>query len=93
MDTHPTNNYTTLEEIQVRKEQLSEAMMNDSEKIAALWNSVFKKQENATRGEYKDRNYYDYYNFCPIISNCLNFFQRASSLPALSGVLVPLCPP
>jgi hypothetical protein len=52
MDTHPTNNYTTLEEIQVRKEQLSEAMMNDSEKIAALWNSVFKKQENSTRGEY-----------------------------------------
>ncbi len=50
----PTQNetYNTLEEIQLRKDQLSESINRDREQIAALWNSVFTKREDATKGEY-----------------------------------------
>jgi hypothetical protein len=44
--------YNTLEEIQLRRDQLSEDINREGEKIATLWNGIFKKQENSTRGEY-----------------------------------------
>ena len=47
-----TEPYSTLEEIQLRKDQLSESINRDREQIATLWNSVFTKREDATKGEY-----------------------------------------
>lgn len=44
--------YTTLEEIRARKDQLGDALMRDSEKISSLWNGLFVRQENSTKGEY-----------------------------------------
>jgi hypothetical protein len=44
--------YGTLEEIRLRKDQLSEAIEADSEQISTLWNGVFRKQEESTKGEY-----------------------------------------
>ncbi len=44
--------YNTLEEIQLRRDQLSEDINREGEKIVTLWNGIFKKQENSTRGEY-----------------------------------------
>ncbi len=44
--------YNTLEEIQMRKNQLNEAIERDSELIRTLWDDVFKKKEDATKGEY-----------------------------------------
>jgi hypothetical protein len=43
--------YNTLEEIQLRRDQLSEAIEHDSEQIGALWNGLFKKNEQLTKGE------------------------------------------
>jgi len=50
----PTQNetYNTLEEIQLRKDQLRESIDHEREKIATLWDSVFTKREDATKGEY-----------------------------------------
>lgn len=47
-----TATYHTLEEIQMRRDQLSDAIERDSDRIATLWGELFKKQENATRAEY-----------------------------------------
>lgn len=44
--------FGTLEEIQMRKDRLSDAIEADSEKIAAQWNELFRKREESTRGEY-----------------------------------------
>ena len=44
--------YHTLEEIRTRKEQLDEALEQDHEQLAVLWNGLFKRDENATKGEY-----------------------------------------
>ncbi len=44
--------YNTLEEIQLRKDQLSQDIERDSELIHNLWDDVFKKKEDTTRGEY-----------------------------------------
>ncbi len=44
--------YNTLEEIRLRKDQLSEAIETDNEKIGTLWNSIFTKREDSTKGEY-----------------------------------------
>lgn len=44
--------YSTLEEIRMRKDQLSDAIERDSEQIGTMWNQLFAKQENATKGEY-----------------------------------------
>jgi hypothetical protein len=46
------NTYNTLEEIQLRRDQLSEDINREGEKIATMWNGMFKQQENSTRGEY-----------------------------------------
>jgi hypothetical protein len=44
--------FHTLEEIRLRKDQLDEAINQDEEQIARLWNSLFTKKENSTKGEY-----------------------------------------
>jgi len=44
--------YSTLEEIRLRKEMLSDAIDRDSEKMGALWSQLFVKRENASKGEY-----------------------------------------
>lgn len=49
--TTPTS-YATLEEIRLRKDQLSDAIERDSEKIGTMWNQLFVKQENTSKGEY-----------------------------------------
>ena len=36
----------------MRKEQLSEAIDNEGDKISRIWNDLFKKQEASTKGEY-----------------------------------------
>jgi len=47
----PTS-YQTLDEIRLRKEQLSDAIEKDSAQISGIWNSLFVKREEATKGEY-----------------------------------------
>lgn len=47
-----TTTYKTLEEIRLRKEQLSNDIEADGEKIAAIWNELTHKKEDASKGEY-----------------------------------------
>ena len=44
--------FSTLEEIRMRKDQLSDAIEHDGEIIGEMWNDLFKKPENSTKGEY-----------------------------------------
>lgn len=44
--------YATLEEIRLRKDQLSEEIERDSAQIGNLWSQLFAKQENSSKGEY-----------------------------------------
>jgi hypothetical protein len=50
----PTNteSYNTLEEIQLRRNQLSEAIEHDRDLIADKWGELFKTNENPTKGEF-----------------------------------------
>lgn len=48
----PVIPYTSLQEIRLRKDQLSEDIERDSDKIATLWGQLFVKQDNASKGEY-----------------------------------------
>lgn len=50
--TQQTETYNTLEEIQLRRDQLSAAINQDSEKIANLWSDMFSKNKDATKGEH-----------------------------------------
>lgn len=51
--TAPTaNTYNTLEEILQRKDELSDAIERDSEQIGTMWNQMFAKSEESTKGEY-----------------------------------------
>ena len=47
-----TRQYHSLEEIRLRKEELAEAIQQDSTKFSTLWNQTFIKKEDSTRGEY-----------------------------------------
>ena len=47
-----TTTYHTLEEIQLRRDQLHEAIEHDTELIGTMWDNLFKKQEDSTRAEY-----------------------------------------
>lgn len=47
----PTSDYRTLEEICLHKEELADALQEDSSKIQTLWNKVFYTNEDASRGE------------------------------------------
>lgn len=44
--------YRTLEEIQLRKAQLREAIDRENERIATTWSSLSARKESSTRGEY-----------------------------------------
>lgn len=44
--------YNTLEEIRLRKDQLSAEIERDNEQIGGLWNELFHKQESSSKGEY-----------------------------------------
>ena len=44
--------YRTLEEIRLRKEELAEQIQADSKKFSSIWNEIFVKRENNTRGDY-----------------------------------------
>ena len=44
--------YRTLEEIRQRKAELSTELNQDTAKINALWNQVFTKREDTTKGEF-----------------------------------------
>ena len=48
----PTSKYHTLEEIRLRKEELANAIQQDSTKFSSLWNQTFIKREGSTKGEY-----------------------------------------
>jgi hypothetical protein len=43
--------YSTLEEIQLRREQLMNDLDEEEEVISDLWHSIFKKNEDATKGD------------------------------------------
>jgi len=47
-----TREYTTLEEIQARKDELLEQIQADTTQASALWNQVFVKREDTTKGDY-----------------------------------------
>lgn len=44
--------YQTLEEIRLRKEQLSEALQQDTKQIGQTWSQLFVSREDTTRSEY-----------------------------------------
>ena len=44
--------YHSLEEIRLRKEELADAIQQDSTKFSTLWNKTFIKRDNSTKGEY-----------------------------------------
>ncbi|MBQ9667685.1 MAG: hypothetical protein IJV45_02910 [Prevotella sp.] len=44
--------YRTLEEIQLRKDQLREAIDRESRDISTTWSSLSARRESSTRGEY-----------------------------------------
>ena len=47
-----TRKYHTLEEIRLRKEELANAIQQDSTKFSSLWNQTFIKREGNSKGEY-----------------------------------------
>ena len=44
--------YRTLEDIRQRKDELLDQMQGDSKQFTKLWNQVFVKSENSSRGDY-----------------------------------------
>lgn len=44
--------YRTLEEIRQRKDQLLDEMQQDNKQFTTLWNQLFIKSENSSRGDY-----------------------------------------
>jgi hypothetical protein len=44
--------YNTLEDLQLRRDELSDAIDKEGEQIMDLWHSLYKKEEDSTRGEY-----------------------------------------
>lgn len=53
---HPTKkpepSYRTLEEIRQRKEQLYEDIQRDTQQFSTLWNQIFVRRKDVTKGEY-----------------------------------------
>ncbi len=50
--TTETETYHTLEEIQLRRDQLSAAIEKEGNVIAEKWQELFARKEDATKGEY-----------------------------------------
>lgn len=44
--------YRTLEEIRQRKDQLLDEMQQNNKQFTTLWNQLFVKSENSSRGDY-----------------------------------------
>ncbi len=44
--------YHTLEEIRLRKEELASEMQQDNNKFSTLWHQTFVKREGNSKGEY-----------------------------------------
>lgn len=49
---NPQPTYRTLENIRQRKDELLEQIQNDNKQFTSLWNQLFVKREDASRGEY-----------------------------------------
>ena len=47
---HPK--YRTLEEIRQRKDELLDQMQADNKQFTTVWNQIFVKRENNTKGDY-----------------------------------------
>jgi hypothetical protein len=45
-------NYRTLDEIRLRKEEITEELERDNTQFTTLWNRTFIKREGNTKGEY-----------------------------------------
>ena len=48
----PQTTYHTLEEIRQRKDELLDQMQTDSKQFTTLWNEIFVKRENNSKGDY-----------------------------------------
>ena len=48
----PAQEFRTLEEIRLRKEELIDQIQQDNTKFTGLWNQTFIKREGSTKGEY-----------------------------------------
>jgi hypothetical protein len=44
--------YHTLEEIRQRKDELLDQMQGDNKQFTTVWNQIFVKRENNTKGDY-----------------------------------------
>lgn len=47
-----TPEYRTLEAIRLRKDELLEQMQTDSKQFSTIWNDIFVKREDSSRGDY-----------------------------------------
>ena len=48
----PQSSYHTLEEICQRKDELLEQIQGDSKRFSTLWNGMFVKNEETSKGDY-----------------------------------------
>ena len=44
--------FRTLEEIRQRKDELLDQMQDDNKQFTTVWNQIFVKRENTTKGDY-----------------------------------------
>ena len=49
---HQQTSYHTLEEIRHRKDELLDKMQVDSKQFSTLWNDLFVKREDLSKGDY-----------------------------------------
>ena len=49
---HPAQEFRTLEEIRLRKEELINQIQDDNTKFTSLWNQTFIKREGNTKSDY-----------------------------------------
>lgn len=48
----PVPHYRTLEEIQLRKDELLDDLQHDNEKFTKLWDNMFTKRESTSKADY-----------------------------------------
>ena len=49
---HPAQEFRTLEEIRLRKDELLNQIQDDNTKFTSLWNKTFIKREGNTKSDY-----------------------------------------
>jgi len=49
---HPAQEFRTLEEIRLRKDELISQIQDDNTKFTSLWNQTFIKREGNTKSDY-----------------------------------------